>query len=57
MLVVGSPIGGFPGETIGYRPTLGIASARFLVVGITRELSQFRNARIGSASLSDPDEC
>ena len=56
MLVVGAPIGGFLGEKIGYRPILWMASAGFLVVGATLGLSQFRNARIGSASLSDPGE-
>lgn len=44
-IVVGAPIGGFLADGIGYRPTLWIAIAGFVVVTVALALSPFRTAR------------
>jgi MFS family permease len=46
MIVVGAPVGGVLGDTIGYRPMLWVVAGGFLVVAITLGLSPFRNARV-----------
>ena len=43
-IIVGAPLGGFLAETIGYRPTLGIAIGGFLVAATILAASPFRNA-------------
>jgi len=54
MIVVGAPIGGFLGDTIGYRTMLWVAAGGFLTVAIALGLSRFRNARINEA-LDEPN--
>lgn len=49
MIVIGAPVGGLLGDTIGYRPMLGIVAGGFLVVATTLGFSQFRSARIDDA--------
>lgn len=45
MIVVGAPLGGFLAEALGYRETLWIGIAGFLVVALVLWLSPFRRAR------------
>ncbi|GAA1660222.1 MFS transporter [Fodinicola feengrottensis] len=45
MIVIGAPVGGFLGDTIGYRPMLWAGAGGFLVVALALGLSRFRDAR------------
>jgi MFS family permease len=45
MIVIGAPIGGLLGETIGIRSTLWIAAGGFLIVSAALGASRFRHAR------------
>jgi MFS family permease len=50
MIVIGAPLGGFLAVVIGYRPTLWIAIAGFVVVTGFLAASPFRHARHGEVS-------
>ncbi|WP_226920745.1 MFS transporter [Georgenia subflava] len=45
MIVVGAPVGGLLADTLGYRPTMWIALAGFVVVALLLAASPFRHAR------------
>ena len=47
MIVIGAPVGGLLAVTLGYRPTLWIAIAGFLLVAAFLAASPFRSARHG----------
>lgn len=49
VIVVGAPLGGILADTIGYRETLWIGIAGFVVVAIGLGLSPFRRARHGDS--------
>lgn len=48
MIVIGAPVGGLLGDTIGLRAMLWVAAAGFLLVAATFALSPYRNARMPS---------
>jgi predicted MFS family arabinose efflux permease len=50
MIVLGAPIGGFLAVSIGYRPTLWIAIAGFVLTAGCLAASPFRNARHGDSA-------
>ncbi len=49
MIVVGAPVGGLLADAIGYRPTLWIAIAGFVLVTVILAISPFRHARHGDS--------
>jgi MFS family permease len=52
MIVVGAPLGGLLGDSVGFRAMLWIGAAGFLVVSATLALSPFRTARLDGGSAS-----
>jgi MFS family permease len=46
MIVIGAPLGGLLGDTIGFRPILWTSAAGFLAVAAGLALTEFRNAGI-----------